>query len=89
MVNPSAVAFRTATQMLLSSVCEAVPPTKSTIGQDAKGRSPRQLATSEFNSDCLERQMNAAYLAMYQFNAKSMLLIYNQARIPYFSPAAF
>lgn len=89
MLNKSAVAFQTATQMLLRPVCEAVPPTKSIIGQDAKGRSLRQLAASEFNSDCLGKQMNATCLAIYQFHAKSMLLIYNQTRLPYFIPVAF
>lgn len=66
MVNLSAVAFcTTAAQMLLSFLCEASPPLKSTSGLLARERSPRQLAASEFNSSCLGSQMKAACLVIH------------------------
>lgn len=64
-VNLSAVAYcTTAAQMLLSFLCEASPPLKSTNGILARERSPRQLAASEFNSSCLGRQKKAACLVI-------------------------
>lgn len=76
MVNLSAVAFRTrATQMLLSTVCEAAPPTKSTIGHDAKGQSPRQLAAYESNSGCLQSQMKPACLAIHHLMQRACSFI--------------
>lgn len=90
MVNLSAVACRTATQMLLRSVCEAAPPTKSTNGQDAKGRSPVQLVASEFSSGCLGSQMNGVCLAIYHLMQRACFLFFfnHQAKLPYFNIAA-
>ena len=90
MVNLSAVAFRTtATQMLLSTVCEAAPPTKSTIGQDAKGRSPRQSGCFWIQLWLSGKSNESSSLSHTLLNAKNMLLIYNQANLPYFNLATF
>lgn len=89
MVNLSTVAFRTATQMLLSSVCEAVPPTKRTTGQDAKGRSPDQLVASEFSSGCPGSQMNGVCLAINHLMQGACFFFFfnHQAKFPYFNLA--
>lgn len=90
MVNLSAVAFRTTTtQMLLSTVCEAAPPTKSTIGQNARGRSPRQFGCFWIQLWLSGKSNESSSLSYTLLNAKSMLLIYNQANLPYFNLATF
>ena len=44
------------------------------IGQDAKGRSPRQLAASESNSGCLGSQTNPACLAIHHLMQRACSL---------------